>query len=174
MRTGFQCESCGQVHKGLMDLAADAPVQWPDAAEGEMNRALGDRTHVLTKDFCIVNGEHHFVRCVLRLPIMGGDDEFFSYGVWSSLSAKNFRLYRDTFDANDQGKLGPWFGWFSNQLKGYPETAGLKCQVHPQSGGARPFVELEPTEHPLAVEQHEGITLDRLLEIYEINGHHMR
>ncbi len=172
--TGLRCKSCGQIHKGLLDLATPAPAYWDRLPEGEPNSALGDRTHVLTKDFCIVDGEHYFVRCVLRLPIAGAGEKFLWYGVWSSLSAKNFQLYRDTFDSPDQAKLGPWFGWFANHLQGYPETLSLKCKVHPQSGGARPFIELEPTDHPLAVEQREGVTLDRLLEIFAVNGHDIR
>jgi hypothetical protein len=173
-RTGLKCASCGQLHKGLFDLAADAPAHWRGPPEPEPNSALGDRTHALTHDFCIIEGEATFVRCVLRLPIVGAENEFFAYGVWSSLSAKNFRLYHDTFDSNEQGELGPWFGWFSSSLKGYPETVGLKCKVHPQSDRKRPFIELEPSEHLLSVEQREGVTLDRLLEIFALNGHDLR
>jgi hypothetical protein len=46
--------------------------------------------------------------------------------------------------------------------------------VHPQPARQRPYIELEPTDHPLAVEQRTGITLDRLLELYALNGHDMR
>jgi len=34
--------------------------------------------------------------------------------------------------------------------------------------------ELEPTDHPLAVEQRHGITLDRLLDVCALNGHDIR
>jgi hypothetical protein len=30
-----------------------------------------------------------------------------------------------------------------------------------------PYVELEPTDHPLAIEQREGVTLARVVEIAE-------
>jgi hypothetical protein len=43
--------------------------------------------------------------------------------------------------------------------------------VTPRKGRERPTIELEPTSHPLAVEQRQGITFDRLLEIYALNGH---
>jgi hypothetical protein len=33
-------------------------------------------------------------------------------------------------------------------------------------GMPRPFIELEPTDHPLALEQKNGITVDRVAEIY--------
>jgi hypothetical protein len=122
----------------------------------------------------MLEGRDCFVRCVLPIPILGSGGQEFAYGVWSSLSEKNFRGYTATFDSGDQGRLGPWFGWFSNRLNGYPDTLHLKCQVHPRDGRVRPWIELEPTDHPLAVEQRNGITLDRLIEIYALNGHDVR
>lgn len=40
--------------------------------------------------------------------------------------------------------------------------------------GPRPFIELEPTDHPLAVEQRTGITQDRVREIAEAVLHPSR
>jgi hypothetical protein len=173
MNAGLRCASCGQRHRGLMDLAIDHPGLWPAERLGERapNSAVYGRTDVLSPDFCVIGGQDYFVRCVLRLPIAGVKEQMFSYGVWSSLSEANFKLYVDSFDSPRQGELGPWFGWFSNSLKGYPETASLKCYVHPQNDGQRPSLELEPTDHPLAVEQREGVTLDRLFDIFALNGH---
>ncbi len=131
------------------------------------------RRHALTEDFCILNDEQFFVRSVLRLPVIGSDGQSFGYGVWATLSRKNFEIYIDTLDSGEQQGLGPWFGWFSNRLNGYPETLNLKAQIHAQGGHVRPLIELEPTDHPLAVEQRVGITFDRLLEIYALNGHDM-
>jgi hypothetical protein len=37
--------------------------------------------------------------------------------------------------------------------------------------GQRPLVELEPTDHPLAVEQREGITIARVQEFAELLQH---
>lgn len=48
-----------------------------------------------------------------------------------------------------------------------PSTINLKTNVHTRPIGERPLVELEPTEHPLAVEQRTGITRDRVREIAE-------
>ncbi len=135
------------------------------------NSMVRSSGHFLSADFCVLHGEHFFVRCVLAIPILGTGGQSFGYGVWSTLSEKNFRSYAETFDSGNQGELGPWFGWFSNRLPGYPDTLNLKCQVHPRTGPARPWLELEPTEHPLAREQRDGIGLDRLLEIYALNGH---
>jgi hypothetical protein len=167
----FDCPSCGEQHCGVFDLACGKPEQWPGSEEKTSNSEAARSRHFLSEDFCVLDGEHFFVRCVLEIPIVGGGGAHFGYGVWSTLSEKNFRIYVDTFDSGDQGDLGPWFGWFSNRLKGYDDTLNLKCQVHPRPGRTRPWIEMEPTDHPLAVEQRRGMTLDRLLEIYALNGH---
>jgi hypothetical protein len=47
----------------------------------------------------------------------------------------------------------------------------LKANVHSQPVGIRPTVELEPTEHPLAVQQRIGIALARVQAIAERGLH---
>jgi hypothetical protein len=168
------CGSCGATHMGLMDLASAKPDACPREAEYGPNSAVSTEGDFLSKDFCVLGGEDFFIRCVLQLPIRGAGGAMFSFGVWSSLSRANFMRYVETFDAGEQAGLGPWFGWFSNRLKGYPDTLNLKCHVHPRGGSLRPTLAPEPTDHPLAREQRDGITLDRLLDLYALNGHDLR
>jgi hypothetical protein len=170
----WKCVSCGQTHSGIFDIAFDKPAVWPDANERISNADLAPgMTHFLADDFCVLNNEHYFVRCVFELPILGADQSL-GFGLWSSLSRDNFIRYAETFDRNDQAKFGPWFGWFSNRLSGYPDTLNLKCSVHPRDERQRPFIELEPTDHPLACDQRNGISIDRLVEIYAAHGHDLR
>jgi hypothetical protein len=62
----------------------------------------------------------------------------------------------------------PYFGWLSTELFTYPTTTlNLKTSVHTQPVGVRPHIELEATDHPLAIEQREGITWERVQEIAE-------
>lgn len=133
----------------------------------------GETRNFLDSDFCVVEGAHFFIRCRLQLPIIGSD-ETFEFGLWSSLSERNFGTYYESFASDTQGSLGPWFGWLSNGLPGYPETLCLKCQVRPQNGGLRPLLELEPTDHPLAVQQRVGVTFDEILDFYATAGHDIR
>ena len=171
---GWTCPCCGSTHGGVFDLACARPDFWQGSEEHRPNSEALTSTNILTEDFCILDGEHFFVRCVLELPIRGSEGAAFGFGTWSTLSRKNFDRYIETFDSGEQGDLGPWFGWFSNRLLGYPDTLNLKCQVRPRAGRQRPLIELESTEHPLAIEQREGITFDRLLEIYAIYDHDLR
>jgi hypothetical protein len=41
----------------------------------------------------------------------------------------------------------------------------MDARVHFRAGNQRPTIELEPTEHPLAVDQRTGITIERAWEI---------
>jgi len=58
------------------------------------------------------------------------------------------------------------FGWLSNELTYEASTLLLATNVHTRAPGVVPWIELQPAlEHPLAVEQREGITWHRVAEI---------
>lgn len=71
-----------------------------------------------------------------------------------------------SYDTAERSHIGPFFGWLNSSLSPYPETLNLKTHVHLRNNGILPFIQLEPTDHPLAVEQHEGITMARVGELY--------
>lgn len=173
MSGGFDCRCCGERHQGLFDLACGKPEFWTGTEEKAPNSAVLGATDILTEDFCVIEGKYFFVRAVLELPIAGVDERF-AYGVWTSLSAKNFNAFIDTFDSGEQGGLGPWFGYLCNALKGYPDTLRLELDVRPSDGRQRPRLYVRDDAHPLAAEQRDGMTFDRLLEIYALNGHDIR
>lgn len=170
----WKCPCCGGNFYGLPDLAMGKPQYWQGEDAPRRNPGKLPTDDFLSLDFCVADRDSYFVRCVLMIPIIGGGGTDFGFGVWSSLSESNFQIYWDGFDNNDYKDPGPWFGWFSTNLKGYPETLSLKCQVHPQQNGQRPKIELEECDHPLSVEYHNGMTFDRALELHELNGHDLR
>ena len=161
----FRCSCCGRLVTGLPDLACDAPLhyqQLPEAARAERAK--------LSSDLCTIDtseGGDRFVRGVCLLPV-ADSEETFGFGVWVSLSPENFRRYVETFDDDDQAKLGPMFGWLCNRLPSYPDTLNLQTTVVPQDGGARPQVWINEAhaEHPLYIEQRGGISKKRLGKLY--------
>jgi hypothetical protein len=125
---------------------------------------------ILASDTCLIDERHAFIDGNLELPIIGSDRPF-SWDVWVSLSLPNFeRVYR-LWEQPGREAEPPYFGWLSTRLPGYPETLSLKTMVHTREVGRRPRIELEPTDHPLAVEQREGITMARVQEIAELVLH---
>ncbi len=59
----------------------------------------------------------------------------------------------------------PRFGWLSTNIRPYPRTLELKAAVRFRANGLRPLVEVEPGDHPLAIDQQQGIALERVQEI---------
>jgi hypothetical protein len=57
------------------------------------------------------------------------------------------------------------FSWLSNRIEDYPDTLNLKMHAHIKEPGQRPHFELEPTNHPLSQEYHQGITAEGVKEI---------
>ncbi len=159
---GFRCKTCGQYHDELpMEFGAEAPALY-DTIPEEEREARCD----LTPDLCVIDEEHFFIRGCLDIPVINGDGPFV-WGVWASLSKTSFQRTSEIWEQGGRESEPPFFGWLSTALPLYPETLHLKTHVHTQPLGQRPFIELEPTDHPLAVEQREGITMDRVREIAE-------
>lgn len=161
----YRCGTCGEEHVGMPALAADAPLYLYSIPEHERAGRCE-----LTTDTCIVDREHFFVRGNIEIPVEGLDERFV-WGVWASLSEGSFFEYVQHLEDVDRTRLGPYFGWLSAGLSVYPDTENLKARVHVQESPLRPLIELEPTEHPLAVEQRQGITQQRLAEIYSVYLH---
>ncbi|WP_231716674.1 DUF2199 domain-containing protein [Burkholderia ubonensis] len=86
--------------------------------------------------------------------------------VWLSLSEASFQEWGRTYHVAKRSNVGPFFGWLNTQLSIYPDTLNLKTMVHLRDNGIRPYIELEPTDHPLALEQRNGISPERLAQIY--------
>jgi hypothetical protein len=159
---GYHCRTCGQYHAELpMALGPDAPLPWYSIPEAE--RATRGE---LTSDACVIDDKQFFIRGCLDLPVHDGPRPF-SWLVWCSLSEPNFARAAQLWETPGRENEPPYFGWLCSRLPGYPDTHSLKTMVHTRPVGQRPFVELEPTGHSLAVEQREGITMARLQEIVE-------
>jgi len=161
----YRCQTCGEIHVGLPDLAFDAPWHYYGLPEDEREACA-----VLDSDTCSIRDEDFFIRGCLEIPVHGRKEPF-SYGVWESLSREHFRRYVELYEDQRRVTNEPWFAWLCSQLPGYPDTLLLKTNLHLRQYPTRPYIELEPTDHPLAVEQREGISLRRLQEIVELNRH---
>ena len=161
----FKCASCGEWHEGMPGFGASAPLYYYIIPQAERSARSE-----LTTDTCIVDGEHFFVRGCIEIPVHGVNEPFV-WGAWVSLSPRNFHQFVRLLDRKDRSKYGPYFGWLSAHFKVYPDAENLKTNIHLRDDRIRPFIELEPTNHPLAVEQREGITVDRVAEIYAAYMH---
>ena len=56
-------------------------------------------------------------------------------------------------------------------MENFGEWASLFDEAHRSNHGTRPYIELEPTDHPLAVAQREGISVERVAELFAAMTH---
>lgn len=161
----FLCSSCGDVHHGMPAFASEAPLSYYAVPEDERSARCS-----LSDASCVIDGDSYFVRGCIELPVEG-EDEPFSWGVWVSLSEASFEQWLLLRSEQRRSHTGPFFGWLDACLKPYPDTMNLKTRLHLRDDGILPFVELQPNDHPLAVEQREGITAVRAAELYRVMMH---
>jgi len=171
---GYTCNVCGQYHEGLpVSYGSSAPALVLSLPEKEQKRRV-----LLSSDQCEVRGKKffgeksYFVVGNIDIPIIGSP-EFFRWTVWVSLSKDNYKKTSKLWNQIGREKEPSYFGWLSTSLPHslYPETLNLRTNVCTQPIGVRPFVELEPTDHPLAIEQRNGISWKRVQEIAELVLH---
>ena len=162
----WACSKCGQIHSGVpSSYCFKAPWPWYTTPEAERQRACN-----LTEDSCVLFNEDFLVRACLEIHIHG-QSEPFVWGVWVSLSQADFERERALVRDPKRIEEPPYFGWLCSRIQVYPDTLLLKTRLHTRQVGTRPYVELEPTDHPLAVEQRAGITEARVREIHELMQH---
>ncbi len=160
------CSTCGQSHDGVpTSYGYEAPWSWYTVPNGERAQRC-----FLNADYCVIDNRDFFVRGCLELPIIGSDEPFI-WGVWVSLSKANFEREQGLASNPERVSEAPYFGWLSSRLEIYPDTAILRTNAHTREVGARPYIELQPNDHPLALEQLNGIAFGRVIQIAEQMQH---
>ncbi|KVM99672.1 DUF2199 domain-containing protein [Burkholderia stagnalis] len=150
----------GKTHHGIPSFAAHAPFSYYQIPDEERAHRCS-----LGSDDCVIDETLFFVRGNIEIPVHGFAEPFM-WGVWLSVSEASFQEWVRTFHVAKRSHVGPFFGWLNTQLSVYPDTINLKTMVHLRNDGIRPYVSVEPTDHPLALEQRHGISRERVAQIY--------
>jgi hypothetical protein len=162
---GFECACCGEYHVGMPSFGWDWPVPYLLVPEAERAQRVD-----IGPDYCVIDGQEFYVRGCLEIPVHE-HGESFSWGAWVSLGRESFLKYAELHDDVEREPGARFVGWLSSAIPTYPMEEHLKAALHIRPWPTRPFIELESTEHPLAVEQREGITRARVKEIAECVMH---
>ncbi len=157
----YRCQSCGEQHTGLPAWHFAAPAQAHRIAPEER----ADRID-LTEDGCTIDGREFYVKGLLEIPVRETTHAFI-WGVWLSLSEASFERYCLLFEDQRRAAGESFFGWLCNTVPGYPDTQLLKARLHMREYPNRPSIQLEPTDHPLAVDQSQGISHERAAALAE-------
>jgi hypothetical protein len=156
----FECATCGKMHDEIPIFAWDYPAQYLTIPEADRARrvALSDST-------CVIDDEWFFIRGSIEIPVRGYREPL-SYSVWLSVSRDSFGRFA-AIPADPPTNHESYFGWLCTAIPGYPDTQLLKTVVHVRTSLLRPCVQLEASDHPLAIEQREGIDVWRVQQIVE-------
>lgn len=155
----WKCHLCGAT-EGEAPLCFGTEAPWREMVpQGEFDRRVD-----LTADQCVVDEAAFFIRGHIEIPVHG-QPETLAFSVWSSLSERSFLHMSERWLCADRADDPPYFGWLSTDILVYPETINLKLSVQSRAPGRVPLFTVEPGDHPLSRDQHEGITERRWHEL---------
>ncbi|UPL49490.1 DUF2199 domain-containing protein [Hymenobacter sublimis] len=152
----YVCACCGETHEYLPDIGFAKPENYFDVPPEQRDTRVQ-----VTADTCIIDNQYFYIRGVIKIPLHDSES-YFGIGAWISQKEENFWTYQQHPNTDE---IGPYFGWLCSDIPEFGETLSLKTQARFQCGNLRPWIELEPTNHPLSVAQHEGISADKAWEI---------
>ena len=158
---GFTCASCGRFHEDeLRDVRAALPEEIYQLPEEErLLRAEIDPAG----DLAILDNERYFVRALIEVPMRLEDDRF-GWGVWVRLGSDDFDDLAERW-TDPQASGHTYHGWLATDLPAYGPTVSLPGVLRLGAVDAIPSFALEDDSHPLAVEQRDGISLERAREL---------
>ena len=153
---GYHCTSCGKYHP-------ERPTAWKfdmPAVVAEVEESEVKRRVELLSEQCVLDEKHFYILGTLDVPIQG-TAEFLRWTVWGSLSQENFERASDLWTTPGRESEKPYFSWLSNHIPGYPSSINIKALMHTQPVGIRPRIEVIEEDHPLRIDQRDGITMER-------------
>ena len=157
---GFTCSVCGAYHdERMLDIRLGLPEPIFRLSEGERDRQawLADDTAVLEPPDA---APRFFVRGLVEIPVPElGDD--FRYGAWVELDEDDWRRVAELWSDHDGWEQPPFEGRLASELEPYVATEGLPVLLRLEQVDRLPSVHLGKSEHPLAVEQRAGISVER-------------
>lgn len=162
----FLCQTCGRYHEGpplIYDAAA------PDIVK-EIPEDQRERRIQHTPDTYMIDRDLYFILGNIEIPIIDTNDVL-AWGVWIAVSEGIYQRYMELHDDPARAKEPPYLGWVSNRIPVYPDTRNIHATVQNRREGQRPLVKLDPSDHPLAIEQQDGITKSRVQKIAEAMNH---
>jgi len=150
------CRQCGEVHAlDDLELTFFRPDAVIELSVDERNRDVKE-----SDDLCVIRGDRHFVRATLALPVHGSDVAY-RLGVWVETGEAAFQRICELWHDEDQAREPPFEVTLANSIPTVPETLGLAALLHLTGPRTRPEVFLAPSAHPIAHQQHEGISSHR-------------
>jgi hypothetical protein len=164
--SGFACTVCGERHDVL---PLKYSVKAPQAVLAVSSEELEERV-VITADQCVIDNRDFYLRGRILVPVRGLDAPFV-WGVWAEVSPVNFIRSNELWNTEGRERERPFSGWLNNDLFLFGNTINLEVDIHTQPVGQRPQFMISNPDHPLAIQQRHGITIEQVQDIAEMILH---
>jgi hypothetical protein len=172
--------SCGEKHAGMFPINILHPIGWPGSKDYEPDAALRMEGDFLSANYCVREGKYFSMRVRLPLQIKGSGAWAFVFTCWASLNRVDFEGYLAAVGSGKLNSKARAPARLVNRLSGFENTFSLMGTAFQQEDGGAPLLLLHgpqpdnSADHLILKEQREGITLDRMFELYAAYGHEMR
>ncbi len=161
----FVCRICGERHILSLSYSVKAPVAAASVPPNNQQQRV-----VITAEQCVIDGKDFYLRGRIPIPIHGFEQPFIG-GVWAEISPKNFLRTVELWNTSGRETQPAFPGFLNSEIPLYGNTIDLEVDVHTQVVGRRPHFLISNPDHPLAIEQRDGISLSRVEEIAEMVLH---
>jgi hypothetical protein len=155
----FHCPDCGEQH----EIALCFGAEFPDYYYAIPPEARASRVE-MEKSLCVIDEEHFFIRGHLVIPILDYPEPFI-LSVWTTLSKDSFVEVNTLWNDPERTKAKPYFGWLQTEPTPFAPCLNIQTLVHTREVGAVPFVEVIEENHPLALDQTNGISIEKATEL---------
>jgi hypothetical protein len=129
-----------------------------------------DQRIVITSDQCVIDNREFYLRGRILVPVHELDAPFV-WGVWAEISPANFLRTNEMWNTDGREQQPPFPAWLSTDLFLFGSTLNLEVEVHTQIVGQRPQFMVSDPNHPLAIQQREGISVEQVQDIAEMIFH---
>ncbi|RXH55287.1 hypothetical protein GRAN_4391 [Granulicella sibirica] len=125
---------------------------------------------MMTPDQCVIDGNTFYLRGRIPVPVIGLEEPFI-WGVWAEVGPKDFLRANELWNTPGRESEAPFRGYLDTNVFLFGNTMNLEVWVQTQIVGHRPHFAIANEQHPLAIEQRDGITMERVVEIAEMVLH---
>jgi hypothetical protein len=158
--TVYQCSCCGKEYNDVpFCFGSEVPAYYFSIPPEERKKRIEK-----TESLCVVDERHFFHRGRLTIPINDSDQDLL-FDIWASISEVNFYRRNELWNDPQRVNESPYFGWLQTIVPTYGDTINIKCIAIENEAGVIPSIQIIEEEHPLKVDQENGITFERALEI---------
>ncbi len=159
-KTVYKCSCCEKIYDELpLCFGANEPNYYWTIPQNEREKRIE-----LAESLCVIDEEYFFHRGRLIIPIIDYEQDFL-IDVWTTISENNFNKRNELWNKPARIKEEPYFGWLQTKVPTYGDTINIKTQAREQKVGEIPIIEVLEENHPLMIDQNNGITFERAMEI---------